>query len=188
MQKSLYRILAPHGSRRDRFVWIAVVTIRKMREGPGPWLRAVKKGVYQLLPLGMQKSILKWTGQDAFFQRKRVHYAAADRGVEQPGVVSIVLPVWNQADMVSSAIDSVLAQTYAKFELIVVDDGSSDDVHTVLHRYVDDPRVREQAVDRRREMSRVRISDGHDDGDQGLRSHLISVARSSWIWPKVIER
>ncbi len=52
----------PPGSRRDRFLWIAVVTVRKLREGPGPWCRAVKKGVYQLLPLSWQHRILRWTG------------------------------------------------------------------------------------------------------------------------------
>jgi len=142
MSRSLYRTLVPFGSRRDRLLWIAMVTLRKTKEGPGPWLRAVKKGIYQLLPVSMQQRILRWTGKDAFFRQREVRHAAADAGVEQPGLVSVVLPVFDQADMVSAAIDSVLAQTYAPFELIVVDDGSADDVHAVLRRYVDDPRVR----------------------------------------------
>jgi glycosyltransferase involved in cell wall biosynthesis len=59
-----------------------------------------------------------------------------------PGLVSIVLPVYNQAHLLAEAIDSVLAQTYEHFELIVVNDGSSDGVEDVLARYAGHPRVR----------------------------------------------
>jgi O-antigen biosynthesis protein len=142
MASRLYRKFVPFGSRRDRFVWITMVTLRKMREGPGPWLRAVKKGIYQLLPLSLQRRILKWTGQDAFFSTRSVRPATADAGVEQPGLVSVVLPVFNQADMVAGAIDSVLAQTYESIELLVVNDGSDDDLLAAVRPYLDDARVR----------------------------------------------
>jgi hypothetical protein len=135
-------VLVPFGSRRDRCFWIALVTVKKLREGPGPWLRAVKKGLYQLLPLAWQRRILRWTGRDEFFRRGDVRHADADAGVEVPGRVSVVLPVFDQADMVAASIDSVLAQTHPDFELIVVDDGSTDGVHDVLRRYLGDPRVR----------------------------------------------
>ena len=138
----LYRKLVPFGSRRDRFVWIAMVTIRKMREGPGPWLRAVKKGIYQLLPNRWQQRVLRWTGKDEFFRRDDVRHVGAAAGVERPGHVSVVLPVYQQADMVAQAIDSVLAQSYGSFELIVVDDGSCDGLHEAVRPYLRDPRVR----------------------------------------------
>jgi glycosyltransferase involved in cell wall biosynthesis len=138
----LYRRLVPFGSRRDRFLWIALVTLRKMREGPGPWLRAVKKGLYQLLPSSWQQRVLRWTGKDQFFRKQEVRHVGPAAGVERPGHVSVVLPVFNQADMVAQAIDSVLAQRYASFELIVVDDGSSDDLHDAVRPYLADPRVR----------------------------------------------
>ena len=55
--------------------------------------------------------------------------------------VSVVVPAYNRADLVGETIDSVLAQTLPDFELIVVDDGSTDHTPAVLARY-NDPRLR----------------------------------------------
>ncbi len=57
---------------------------------------------------------------------------APDRGV--PGV-SIVIPCYNYAEFLPEAIDSALAQDYAKVEVIVVDDGSTDNTHEVVASY-----------------------------------------------------
>src|SRR5262249_57420234 len=59
-----------------------------------------------------------------------------------PGLVSVVLPVYNQADMLGDSIESVLGQTYQSLELIVIDDGSTDGVEEALRRYAGHPRVR----------------------------------------------
>lgn len=61
----------------------------------------------------------------------------------EPGLVSVVLPVYNGQTYVREAIDSLLAQTYPRFELIVVDDGSTDDTPAILDGYTaTDARVR----------------------------------------------
>jgi glycosyltransferase involved in cell wall biosynthesis len=54
---------------------------------------------------------------------------------------SVVIPTHNRAHLIERAISSVLAQTCTDFELIVVDDGSSDDTKTVVER-IGDPRIR----------------------------------------------
>lgn len=51
--------------------------------------------------------------------------------------VSIVLPTYNRAHILSKAIDSVLSQTYANFELIVTDDCSTDDTKRLIDSYTD---------------------------------------------------
>lgn len=55
-------------------------------------------------------------------------------GVFNPKV-SVVLPTYNRAQLLVRAIDSVLNQTYQDFELIVVDDASTDETASVLQKY-----------------------------------------------------
>lgn len=51
-------------------------------------------------------------------------------------LVSVIIPTYNRSELVCSTIDSILAQSYVPVEIIVVDDGSSDDtVNTVTQRY-----------------------------------------------------
>lgn len=63
--------------------------------------------------------------------------------VRHGALVSIVMPVRNRATIISAAIDSVLAQSYSEWELVVVDDGSSDDTAAVVQGFASrDARVR----------------------------------------------
>ncbi len=55
--------------------------------------------------------------------------------------VSVIIPTYNRADFLKEAVDSVLAQDHPDFELIVVDDGSTDETPELLDRYGDDLRV-----------------------------------------------
>ncbi|MGA2224626.1 MAG: glycosyltransferase family 2 protein [Syntrophobacteraceae bacterium] len=51
--------------------------------------------------------------------------------------VSVIIPTFNREHCVTEAIESVLAQSYQDFELIVVDDGSTDGTYEVLRAYGD---------------------------------------------------
>lgn len=57
-------------------------------------------------------------------------------------LVSAILPTYNRADYVSGAIDTVLEQSHDEIEVVVVDDGSTDDTTERLAAYEDDDRVR----------------------------------------------
>src|SRR5262249_47273968 len=51
------------------------------------------------------------------------------------GVVSVVIPVYNGEGYVGEAIESVLAQTYDRVQIVVVDDGSDDDGARVVQSF-----------------------------------------------------
>ena len=52
-------------------------------------------------------------------------------------LVSVVIPNYNYAQYLSDAIESVLKQTYQNIEIIVVDDGSTDNSREIASRYLD---------------------------------------------------
>ena len=55
--------------------------------------------------------------------------------------ISVIMPVYNGERYLREAIDSILGQTYADFEFIILDDGSSDSSADIVRGY-DDPRIR----------------------------------------------
>ncbi|MFM7661679.1 MAG: glycosyltransferase family 2 protein, partial [Bacteroidota bacterium] len=52
-------------------------------------------------------------------------------------LITVVLPTFNRAHLISLCVDSLLLQTYQNWELIIVDDGSEDETATVIKRYTD---------------------------------------------------
>ncbi|MCC2335683.1 glycosyltransferase family 2 protein [Cellulomonas wangsupingiae] len=55
--------------------------------------------------------------------------------------VSVVVPAYRNAEHVGATLDSILAQTYDDFDVVVADHGSDDGTWEVLEPYADDPRV-----------------------------------------------
>lgn len=82
-------------------------------------------------------------------------------------LVSVILPTKNRARMVREAIQSVLAQSYSRLELIVVDDGSTDDTPATLAARVDE-RIRVLSLPESR-------------GASGARNAGIEAAKGAWI-------
>jgi GT2 family glycosyltransferase len=63
--------------------------------------------------------------------------------LSESDLVSVVIPSYNRASSVGAAIDSALGQTHRNVEVLVVDDGSTDETAAVVScRYAGDPRVR----------------------------------------------
>lgn len=88
--------------------------------------------------------------------------------VPSRALVSVIMPVLNRADIVASAIESVLAQTHDQFELIVVDDGSVDTTRDVVAEYS-------------RTDSRVRLFAGPHAGVGASRNTGLREARGEFI-------
>ena len=89
-------------------------------------------------------------------------------------LVSVVIPTCNRAWCLAEAVDSVLAQDFRDFELIVVDDGSADDTPQLLERYGDAIRVL------RRENRGV--SAARNAGIAAARGGLIAFLDSDDLW------
>ena len=58
--------------------------------------------------------------------------------MNNPIFFSIVVPTYNRASLIGKTIESILAQTYPHFELIIVDDGSTDQTEEEVKKYLSD--------------------------------------------------
>ena len=89
--------------------------------------------------------------------------------------VSVIIPIFNRARMVTRAISSVLYQTYRDFEIIVVDDGSHDATPRVLKQFND----RIISLTHPRNMG---VSVARNTGIRAARSPLIALLDSDDYW------
>lgn len=80
--------------------------------------------------------------------------------------VSIIMPAYNRAWIIKRAIESILVQTYGNFELIVVDDGSTDNTAEVISGFTD---------------RRVTLLKGEHKGASAARNLGISKARGELL-------
>lgn len=58
------------------------------------------------------------------------------------GLVSIIMPSWNTENFIAESIQSVLAQTYTNWELIIIDDCSTDNTDSVVESFLEDKRIK----------------------------------------------
>ena len=96
-------------------------------------------------------------------------------------LVSVIIATYNRAGFVVQAVESVLSQTYAHIETIVVDDGSTDNTREVLRKYQDKIHYYYQE---RSERSRAR-----NEGFKRSKGAYIAFLDSDDLWlPTKIER
>lgn len=84
-----------------------------------------------------------------------------------PGV-SIVMPAYNASDFIDEAIASIVVQSFKDWELIIVDDGSSDATHEIATRWS-------------RKDSRIRVLSQDNAGASAARNTGLENARATWI-------
>ncbi len=84
-------------------------------------------------------------------------------------LVSVILPVFNSAGTIARALDSVCAQTHADFEVLVVDDGSTDQTGAIVRTYAQkDSRIRYEGL-------------AKNHGVSHARNVAISLASGEWV-------
>jgi glycosyltransferase involved in cell wall biosynthesis len=81
--------------------------------------------------------------------------------------ISVVMPTYNRAAYIGSAIESVLRQSYRDFELIIIDDGSTDDTRNLVAPFLKDQRVRYILQ--------------NNEGAAAARNHGLAVRRGKYV-------
>jgi glycosyltransferase involved in cell wall biosynthesis len=104
----------------------------------------------------------------------------ATPATETRPLVSVVIPTYNRCNWLSRAIESVLRQTYSPFELIVVDDGSTDGTPELLEAYGDGIRVIRK--------ENTGVSGARNAGIRAAKGELIALLDSDDRWlPEKLE-
>jgi glycosyltransferase involved in cell wall biosynthesis len=96
-------------------------------------------------------------------------------------LVSVIIPTYNRGWIIKKAIDSVLFQDFNDFELIVVDDGSTDNTQNILNSYQKDIRVLQQ--------NNQGVSAARNQGLSAASGRFLAFLDSDDIWlPKKLSR
>ncbi len=95
--------------------------------------------------------------------------------------VTVIIPTFNSAQFLTAAVDSVLAQTFKDFEIIVVDDGSTDNTEDVLKKYDDKVRYIKQ--------KNQGVSIARNTGIKNSNSKYVAFLDSDDVWmPAKLEK
>jgi glycosyltransferase involved in cell wall biosynthesis len=89
-------------------------------------------------------------------------------------LVSVIIPTYNRSEIVLRAIDNVFQQTYRNLELIIVDDGSTDDTQSKLRKYGDRIRLITQ--------SNAGPAVARNRGAKAARGEIIAFQDSDDLW------
>jgi len=101
-----------------------------------------------------------------------------DAGVRETGLVSIVMPAHNSQSSLSESVQSVLAQTYAHWELIIVDDASQDETLALATQFAsDDPRIRVLPLEQN-----LGVAEARNRGINAARGQYLAFLDSDDLW------
>jgi glycosyltransferase involved in cell wall biosynthesis len=81
--------------------------------------------------------------------------------------ISIIMPAYNASDFIHEAVDSILAQTFRDFELIILNDGSTDDTQSIVESYRDE---------------RIRLVNKANSGVASTLNEGLKLAKGEFIW------
>jgi glycosyltransferase involved in cell wall biosynthesis len=84
----------------------------------------------------------------------------------KPGLVSIMMPAYNAEKFIRAAIESVLNQTYPLWELILVNDGSTDQTENIIREFTD---------------SRIRVFSQENSGEASARNHALTKIQGEFL-------
>lgn len=83
--------------------------------------------------------------------------------------ISVIIPVYNAESYLPRCIDNILGQTYQDFELLLIDDGSTDSSSSMCENYASHD-------------SRVRVFHKQNEGVSRARNYGLELAKGEWIW------
>ncbi len=97
--------------------------------------------------------------------------------MENP-LVSILTPTYNRAGYIAEAIESVLAQTFTDWELIVIDDASADNTEQIVRSYA----AKNPKISYLRQAINVGIARNRNTGLEKARGNYVAVLDSDDVW------
>ena len=98
--------------------------------------------------------------------------------------ISVIVPVWNAHDYLGRCVESIIDQTYKNLEILLVDDGSSDDSLAICNRYAE-------------KDTRIKVFHKENGGQASARNYALEYAtgeyigfvdNDDWIFPTMYER
>lgn len=95
-------------------------------------------------------------------------------------LVSVITPTYNHSAVIAECIESVLKQTYSNWELIIVDDGSTDGTRDVVRRF-SDPRIRLLAQENKGVW---RLSETYNAALEVARGDIVALLEGDDFWPE----
>ena len=99
-------------------------------------------------------------------------------------LISIVIPVYNRADLIARTVESCLAQTHDRIEIILVNDCSTDGLDEALLPFADNPKVRR--IDHEQNQG---VSAARNSGVEAAKGELVAFLDSDDLWlPEKLEQ